>query len=387
MVAMNRENRKVAYDCRYFLGDRPCTWHKQEGSLCECGHYQPLKGNVVIIKLDAMGDVLRTTSLLPVIAKVWPQRRISWITRPESVPLLENNPYLARVVPYGAEAVIHLASRKFEKVINLDAAEASAALATMAVAGEKIGYLLHEDGYVIGTNAAAEGWLRMGLFDDLKKANGRSYQEIMCSILDLPPKGIEYVLQLRKEEIEEGRAHLSRIGVNIDKPVVGIHTGGGGRWPLKQWHEAGFVALISELAARFGTQVQVLLLGGPLERELNGRIMGRVPAPVFDAGCDNPVRHFAALVRECSVMLTGDSLAMHIALAMRRRVVVLFGPTSSAEIDLFGLGEKVIPALDCLVCYKKTCDVQPNCMQSVSVEMVKQAILRQLAKALQEEKV
>jgi heptosyltransferase-2 len=375
---MEQKNYKVAYDCQYFLGDRPCNWHKQKGVLCECEHYTPLSGNIVIIKLDAMGDVLRTTSLLPVISEAWPQMRVSWITRPESVPLLENNPYITEVVPYGTDAMVHLSSQTFDRVISLDAGKISAGMAAMARAREKIGYILHEDGYVIGTNAAAEEWLRMGIFDDLKKANKRSYQEIMCSILGLPAERLKYVLKLTEAEKEKGRAHLQQIGIDPNIPIIGIHTGGGVRWPLKQWSEESFAAFIPELVDELGQEAQILLFGGPIERELNRRIMGRVNVSVFDAGCDNEVRHFTALINGCSVVLSGDSLAMHIALAMGRRAVVLFGPTSSAEIELFGLGEKVVPDLDCLVCYKRVCDVNRNCMDSISVDMVKQAILRQL---------
>lgn len=80
-------------------------------------------------------------------------------------------------------------------------------------------------------------------------------------------------------------------------------------------------------------------------------------------------------------MLSADSLAMHVALAVGSRAVVYFGPTSHAEIELFGRGEKVIPDLDCLVCYKQDCDFVPTCMDAISVEMIKQAVLRQLEQA------
>jgi len=332
----------------------------------------------VIIKLDAMGDVLRTTCLLPVIVKAWPGIRITWITRDESVPLLENNPYITEVVPYSTDALVHLSSRAFDRVINLDAGKISAGIAAIARTKEKIGCILHEDGYVIGTNAAADEWLRMGIFDDLKRANQRSYQEIMCSILGLSTEGMKYVLELTEAEKEGGRSHLLKLGLDLNKSIIGIHTGGGGRWLLKQWAEESFVALISELVHELGHDTQILLFGGPLERELNRRIMDSVNVSVFDTGCDNEVRHFAALVNYCSVILSGDSLTMHVALAMGRLVVVLFGPTSHTEIELFGLGEKVVPDLDCLACYKRVCDFTPNCMDSISVEMVKQAILRQL---------
>jgi heptosyltransferase-2 len=371
---------KIAHDCQYFLGDRPCIWHKQKGLLCECEHYIPLKENLLIIKLDAMGDVLRTTCLLPVIARAWPDTRISWITRPASVPLLENNPYITEIISYGSDALIHLSARKFDRVINLDAGKISAGMASIARTESKIGYVLDKDGYVTATNDAAEEWLRMGIFDNLKRTNQRSYQEIMCSILG--PRNVEmkYVLELTEAEKEEGRHHLLTLGLDLNKPILGIHTGGGGRWRLKQWNEESFIEVIPEFAKRSGQEAQILLFGGPLEQRLNKRIIERVDVPVYDAGYDNEVRHFAALIRHCSVVLSGDSLPMHIALAMGRRVVVLFGPTSHEEIELFGLGEKVIPDLDCLVCYKRECDFIPNCMNSITVNMVLQAVFRQLSR-------
>ncbi len=372
------DNRKVAYTCQYYLGDRPCIWHKQSGVLCECEHYTPLKESLLIIKLDAVGDVLRTTCLLPGINNKWPDARITWVTREEAKPLLENNPYLTEVVSYGPDAVVHLVSRSFDRVINLDSGKISSGLAAMVKAKEKIGYVLHEDGYVTATNTSAEKWLRLGVFDDLKKANEQTYQDIMCSIVDLTTDGMKYVLELTEEEKHNGKEYLQSLGIDFNKPVVGIHTGGGGRWTRKQWGEESFVSLIATLRKEVNSNIQVLLFGGPLEGDQNKRIVEKLGDSVFDSGCENSLRHFAALVNHCSVMLSGDTLAMHMALAMGKRVVVLFGPTSSAEIELFGMGEKIVPEMDCLVCYLYTCDVDPYCMERISVDMVKQAVARQL---------
>lgn len=374
-------SRMVAYDCRHFLGDRPCLWHKQNGAICECEHYRPHTNSLLVVKLGAMGDVLRTTCVLPIIEKAWPDMRLSWITRRESMPLLENNPYIAEVIPYGTDALVHLSSRMFDRVINLDACKISAGLSTLARAKEKIGYAMHQDGYVTETNAAAGAWLRMGLFDDVKRSNRRTYQEVVCSILGLPTEGVKYILELTECEKRRGKQRFEELGVCVDRAVVGIHTGGGGRWRLKQWKVESFIYLIAELVRELGSDVQIVLFGGPLECEINRRICDEVKSTLVDTGCDNEVRHFAALISYCTVIVSGDSLAMHTALAMGRRVVVLFGPTSHTEVDLFGLGEKVIPDLACVGCYKEECDFVPNCMSSISVDMVKGAVLRQLAAA------
>jgi heptosyltransferase-2 len=221
----------------------------------------------------------------------------------------------------------------------------------------------------------------MGIFDDLKQSNQRTYQDIMCSILGLPSSGLKYVLELTEDEINVGRRYLARLGVNLDKKVIGIHTGGGGRWPLKQWKEEGFTGLITELKKVLNDSVEIILFGGPLEKEMNIRIMRRVNGIVHDTGCENEVRTFASMIDCCSVVLAGDSLAMHIALARQRRVVVLFGPTSHAEIELFGIGEKLFADLGCLTCYKTSCKISPNCMDSITIDMVKAAVFRQLAVA------
>ena len=94
----------IAYDCYYYLGDRPCIFHKNEGVFCFCDHYKKTEKKICIIKLDAMGDVLRTTCLLPAISRHWKDAGIVWVTRKESVPLLRHNPYLLEVIPYGEDA-------------------------------------------------------------------------------------------------------------------------------------------------------------------------------------------------------------------------------------------------------------------------------------------
>jgi heptosyltransferase-2 len=261
-------------------------------------------------------------------------------------------------------------------VINLDASRISAALASAARSSRKDGFVLDERGFVQPTNAAARSWLEAGLFDDFKRSGTVTYQDRMAAILDLSPGTHRYVFELGPDERSRAASHLESIGVDLRRPLVGLNTGAGGRWPLKQWREDGYIDLISRVGV--GGEVQFLLLGGPAEEERNARLKAASPVRVFDPGCNNAVRHFAALVGHCDVAVTGDTLAMHLALALGRRTVVLFGPTSAQEIDLYGLGEKVVPDMTCLSCYKTSCDFVPNCMDLISTDMVERAVLRQL---------
>ena len=371
--------REIAFDCRFFLGDRPCVWHKASGVLCTCDYYQQIEQRLLIIKLDAMGDVLRTTALLPALADAHPRTAITWITRRESRPLLECNPYITEVFNYGEDALVQLQARTFDRVINLDAGKTSAGLAALANSKQKDGFILDARGYVQPTNAAARRWLEIGLFDDLKRQGTKTYQERMLEIIGLPAAPHRYVFELTDEERARGRAHLERLGVDLAYPVIGLNTGAGGRWQLKQWREDGYLELIERLTSKH--RAQFVLLGGPEERERHQRLVSRSRVPLVDSGCDNPVRHFAAIVAACALVVAGDTLAMHLALALGRRSVVLFGPTSAPEIEMYGLGEKVVPDMECLACYKPTCDFVPNCMDLITTDMVEAAVERQLSVA------
>jgi ADP-heptose:LPS heptosyltransferase len=368
--------REIASDCRFFRGDRPCDWHKRTGVLCRCDHYDKIEQNILIVKLDAMGDVLRSTALLPALREVHPRAAITWITRKESVPLLKGNPYISEVLELGPEVSVQLHVRTFDRVINLDASKTSAALATAARSIRKDGFVLDESGRIRPTNAAAQEWFEAGIFDDIKRAGLMTYQNRMAAILDLSGREHRYVIELNAEEIARGRAHLTSMGLSLDKPMIGLNTGAGGRWPLKQWRLDGYLELIERLSRQ--TDVQFVLLGGPGEFDRHEYLKAHSRITLFDAGCDNPVRHFAAIVRHCSVIVTGDTLAMHLSLALGRRTVILFGPTSAPEIETYGLGEKVVPNMGCLSCYKNSCDFVPNCMDLISVDMVLEAVTRQL---------
>ena len=77
---------------------------------------------------------------------------------------------------------------------------------------------------------------------------------------------------------------------------------------------------------------------------------------------------------------TGDTLAMHVAIARHVPTVVLFGPTSLHEIDVFDRGERIAAeGMDCLCCYLPDCDVRPTCMDNIATDRVFDAVTACLA--------
>lgn len=363
----------LRWDCSHFPGDRPCSFHKETGIVCEaCPHYDPVKQKILVIKFDALGDVLRTTALLPALKKKYPEAHIVWLTKSNARDLFTNLPLVHEVFCIeDPSAMPRLMAQTFDLIVHPDASPVSAAYATLLPAHKKLGFGVNEHGKVKPLNPEAEEWFELGAFDHLKKKNTKPYQRVVHEIAGLPYERGEIQLVLSDEEKKWAADFKQKHDLGRFDFLVGLNTGAGGRWKYKKWTFEGYRDLIGELSRRFSCGV--LLYGGPEEVERN-RELKKIHPNVVDTGSDNPLRRFFALVSLADIMVTGDTMALHASAALKKQAICLFGPTSAHEIEDYGRITKIQPALDCLVCYKMDCDFVPNCMESISVSMVVQAI-------------
>ncbi len=81
-------------------------------------------------------------------------------------------------------------------------------------------------------------------------------------------------------------------------------------------------------------------------------------------------------INSCRLLVTNDSLGLHIALALRKKVVVLYGPTNPNETYFYGRGEVVYPNVDysCIPCLSATCTQEKTCMEFIQPEEVKKRV-------------
>jgi heptosyltransferase-2 len=368
-------------DCRHYRGDRPCAPHKRESAVCDgCPHYEPCSYRVLIVKLAADGDVLRTTCLLPSLRKNYPTAQITWLTEESAGPLLKNNPLIDRIWAPPERYLPHLLNERFDLVLNTDAESSSCHLATVARARKKLGFLAGARGEPVPQNQAAERWFQMGIWDNLKRANRRTHHAIIHQIAGISDSGSPPLLHLGAEEILEAQRVLRRKGWRAlrGKPVIGINTGAGRRWPQKALPLETLEQVIGRLARRKDTG-GILLLGGPSEQELNQYLAKKFGSRLVDTGTQNSLRQFAAFVSHADLLLTADTLAMHVGLALKKYVVVHFGPTPPWEIELYGCGEKITPPETCLGCYCSDCLKTPKCNELISPAALIEAISRGVA--------
>jgi len=360
-------------DCRHFEGDRPCRFRRP----CEgCPHFAPLGLRVLIVKLAARGDVLRTTPLLPALKQAHPGSHVTWVTRPESIEMLAGLEEIDRLLPLDVDALARLGAERFDEVWCLDKEPAATGLATRVAADVKRGFLLGPHGNLVPANDDADYAFRLGIDDALKfRGNRRSHQEILFETVGLPWRRQPYRLEVPTASARRARERWADGGLAPGERVVGFNVGAGEGFAHKDWRVEGFAELADRVRSELG--LRVALLGGPDDRPRVDAVAKRVP-DALDPGAAPSILEFAALVEGCAAVVSGDTLAMHLALARGVPVVAIFGSTCPQEIELYGRGERVVPAIACHPCYRRRCDLDPSCADAVSAEQVFSALLRVL---------
>lgn len=361
----------VKTDCRSFVGEKPC----RPGKECvECSDYSPMGRRILIIKIAAGGDVLRTVSLLEGLKKAHEPCFITWITQKSNVPLLANHPLIDILYPLDGITARIVCSQVYDIVINLEKTADCTALAENVAAPVKLGFGMNLMGTLRPLTREAEYAYKLGLSDELKfRKNTKTYPEIIYDICRLTYAGERYKIFLSGEQ-QKNAADLRKKYTREHSCVIGLNTGSGPVFATKKWPVERWLGLIEVLyAANFA---ELVLLGGPDEAQRNRHIMTKCPNRVRTTGNDNSLEDFIGIVGAMDIIVTADTLAMHIALALQKQVVVLLGPTSIIEIDLFGHGEKIFSDFDCMPCYKKSCEQKPNCMEAIGVSRVFESIQR-----------
>lgn len=330
--------------------------------------------NILIIKLGAIGDVIRTTSILPGLKAKYKNCRIEWVAKKESFDVLKNNNLVAKICLAG-----NALNKKYGLVISLDDDFEACELASKANSKKIIGAYIGDNQKTYSKDSAL--WFDMGLIsrfgkrkaDALKAKNKRAYPEIMYKILGLNYRKQEPVLILNKSELNFGKVFAQKHNIKKTDIVIGINTGAGGRWEDKKLSIEKTAELIDKLNNQI-KNVKLLLFGGPEEVERNEKIKGLVKTNTIDAGCNNSLMEFSSLVNLCGIIVTSDSLALHIGVALKKKIVVFFCPTSPSEIELYQRGIKIIPKIGCICCYKPRCDIPPQYSVDEIVKAVKKLV-------------
>jgi len=372
-TSVKKPSRKLTIpDCKHFHGYKPCFPGRD--CLEECVDPSPRGSEILIINLEAMGNVLVTTSLLRAIKRKYPVSTITWITLKNAYRLLENNPLVDEVLTWEPEAWLNLSARKFDLAMNIDKAKNSCAFIMSVNATKKVGYGLDRRGVIVPLNREAEYNYRLGLSDHLKfRVNQKPNNQLLTEAMGLKFGRDEYILNLSEEENAFCNTYRRENGLrdrdDNRQVVVGFNTGCSTLYPNKKMTLDQHVVLIEELSA--DPRLRILLLGGPEDAERNEELARRLGEKVISTPTTGGVRRGLCYINLCDIVISGDSFGMHASIGLKKHLIAWFGLTCPQEIDLFERGIKLIPeGLECAPCWKRDCPYNLECIQLIDLDTI-----------------
>lgn len=347
---------------------------------------------ILVRAVNWIGDAVMTLPALEAVKRLHPDASITVLARPWAAEVYRNHPAVGDILIYentgrheGILGKLRLArelrAKHFDTALLFQNAFDAALIAFLAGIPERVGYN-RDARRMLLTRAIA---LREGH----KLKDGTRLRHHVDYYLDLiegwtgidPRIGHETAMRMHPTDAERAWADSYIInnglgGAPLLIKIIGINPGAT-FGSSKRWFPERFAEAADSLAERLGAGV--IIFGGPAEVSIAGEIAGRMKnKPVVAAG-NTSLRELAALIERCDLFITNDSGPMHIAAALDRPVVALFGSTSPEATGPYCRNHRIVrPAgLDCAPCFKRKCDKAglPVCMERISVDMVADAAM------------
>jgi heptosyltransferase-2 len=337
---------------------------------------------ILIISLDALGNVLDNTPILHSIKRKFPLSNIYWITLSNAEKILLYNPFIDKVFTWTDENRMILKNMQFDIVMNADKSDYACAFANEIDAKKKLGFLLNDGGKIIPANESAMYSYILGIDDELKfRKNQKSGIEIIHEVFELDYQKDDYVFNLSEEEKEFISSYKKEINFDDTKLYVGFNTGCSELFPNKKMTIEQHVKLIDTFIK--DDNLKVVLLGGREDTERNDAIYNSFndeqKKNIVNTPSTMGMRRGACFMEICDIVITGDSFGMHMAIALKKFVIAWFGLSCWSEIELYGRGEKLYHKdLFCSPCWKRVCPYNLECIQMIDLERIVSIVKEQV---------
>ena len=345
--------------------------------------------NILIINPYGIGDVLFSTPLIRNLRFYYPNAFIAVAVQKNVAPILDNNPYVNRVIAFSRgdfkelrkssplkavflliKTLVRVLHCKFNLCIDLSLDHRYSLFLKFFGIKPRIGYNYKNRGRFLNHSINIEGYADKHVVEYLLE---------LLKFLGLKPRFFNLEVFLTKEEKNWARIFLSQNGVLENDLVVGLLPGGGASWGEKanylQWPYENFAKVCDELQKTVGARI--LLFGSKADIEICQNIMKILRhKPIELCGRTN-LRQFISLLDRCNLVICNDTGPLHISTALGKRLVCLCGPVDERVYGPYPpSSDRIVIKKDfpCRPCYKKfqipNCDYEQRCLRMIDVDEV-----------------
>ena len=378
--------------------------------------------NILFVRLSYIGDILHATPAARWIKEQYPDAKLHWIVTPSMVELLDGNPYVDEIIPWERDEYeahskkLHIPTMwrmwwelkaklepyKFDVAVDVQGRLitglvllASGAPIRLGLGGTKeLNWLFTNYKTKPSTDHVIKRYVEVAqllkeavakqadLDTPLKTADNLLEPETLNNVSAKKMYHMDFYVPSKlhtwaEEQWKTIDNHSSLNRGEVEKPLrVGLVLGTS--WATKEWPQEKWYSLIKSLQYR----ANFVCLGGPKESTQYKPLMDSLAAEGIDHIILNmlgktTLQEVGALIESCDVVVTADTGSLHIALALDKPVVALFGPTDPKLWGPLTGTFKVLvnDELDCLGCRKRRCPKPDQyCMSGIEPVRVKKAI-------------
>jgi lipopolysaccharide heptosyltransferase I len=354
---------------------------------------------ILLIKLSALGDVVHTMPVLNKLRRRYPAARVDWLTTPAMAELLRHNRAITSVIEFeraewssprrlaaftsSARLIVGLRRAGYDLVLDLQGQLRTALFARATGAPTRIGFDKPRAGAFAASSRAFSQEARKHAWHGAREGSWLAYTHHI-PLPNIDVHAVDRYLSVGPMlGLDEGAADFSfpippeatgRIDALMDYYEIGkaklIAIAPGTVWETKEWRRDGFADVARHFLQK---HCAVTLIGSDREREVCAQVATAAPGAINLAG-ETTLSELAALIRRSTVFIGNDSGPMHLAVALDRPVVSIFGPTDPVWAGPYGRDDAVMRAnLPCSPCYLRRldrCTHAHACMQDVTAQRV-----------------
>jgi heptosyltransferase-1 len=310
--------------------------------------------DILIVKLGALGDVINTLPLAARLKKHY-NARIHWLVAPLSYPVLSAHPCIDEPILLDLSGkatsrtgvLRRLRHRKFDMVLDLQRILKSGLLSLCVPAGRRIGFDRQR--------CKEMTWLLP--FERISAADPKNH--MLLQYLEFA----DY-LGVRDTEITWGIHPDGPLPEMLPAEFVVLNI--GATKPANRWTPAGFGALARLIEDRL--RLRCVLTGGKEDRDMAEHIVAAAGQGVVNRVGVTSIPELIRIMGATRAVVTCDTGPMHLAVALNKKVVALFGPSDHRRTGPFR-GKVIRRRMDCAPCNKKSCQ-DPRCMAALRAEDV-----------------
>jgi heptosyltransferase-2 len=329
---------------------------------------------VVVRGTNWVGDACMTVPALRELRRILPQAHITLATRPWAVGLFSDADFIDDIMIYDRKErralrammrqVKAWRARRFDLAVLFQNAFEAALIARLARVPVRLGY--NKDGrHALLTHPLAlpawhgtrhETFYYLNIVAELER--------LIYGASDLLDHEPQFKLTVSEARQSEARSFLKARGVSLTRPVVALCPGSTNsrakRWPVER-----YAALADQLAEELGAEV--LLVGSPDEVPVSQEVAALMRHKSVMLTGQTDLTQLVALLGQVDLLVTNDTGPAHIAAALERPTLVIFGPTDPATTRPFAsVAEIIYHPPDCAPCMLRDCPIDHRCMTAIT---------------------